>query len=1560
MTASFRSEHFAPETAGWTDVVREFEDAWCSTSRPSLRPFLERVPPAVRSSLLRELLLRDWQLRADSGETPSADDYVAALPEFADEIRRISVDIPTINAPSESVADPSASTRLGPADGSTPALDGDHRKTSRPVLFGDYEILHQIGKGGMGVVYKARHRRLGRLAAIKVLRTGKLASGEEVARFAAEAQAAAQLDHPGIVPVFEVGEHEGQHFLALAFIEGESLSRRVQDGPLEPSEAARIVELAARAVQFSHEHGVIHRDLKPANILIAADGQPKVTDFGLAKLLDRDTGLTQTGQILGTPAYMPPEQAGESGAAVGPLADVYSLGATLYCLLTGRPPFQAATVVETLQQVIQQEPVPPRALNAAIPVDLETICLKTLQKEPAKRYASAAALADDLHRFQTGHPIVARPVTATERAVRWCRREPVKAGLVVTAASSLLIGTVATSVFAWQASDRAGIAETALGRETSALIQAKQDADAARRAENAAEAQRKLAAEAAGQARAAEDAARKQADYNAQLLYDSDMQYVQQAWERGELPEIRTRLARHTPKEGEKDRRNFEWYYWDRLSRPQAPIQFVPSPADNVTSPSSALMLHDGRTVIGVLENRRLATWTVAEKDGKDYATFHKKFYTHPDAVTVMRLSPDGTLLATGDRAGNVKVWDAVHQIELLTMEPPPHFNVGDLVFHPNSSQLAAVSGAATQAFPVKRVIAWNVLSGTRIFELLDTDKAGYGLLRTVRFSPSTDEVLLLFGQSASLWAYQERRHLCKFVLPAWEPHSTFAFAKNSALVVGLGSRDQLTVWDSRSGLQLTTLSAEGPANQESQGLSVSPDGLRVAVAQSGRLCRIWNLNRSLLTSTFRGLHFAEGDSEGRRAKIGALHREYDDIWSDTPTRQPEYRDLRLTTLNNILAIDSEGSNLVADSEREFAILIGGPTFEERVSLMPRLPTDAFNITRVRFDSSDRYLGIGMDDGSVIVFDVASRSRLPAKIQHEDACHDIAFIPNTSWIASCSEARDIRVWDFVENREVATLKGHTTRDHFLRLEWNTLHPDQAVPIQEPPLAPKAGSVPAVTNFSTRTQQIRYHPTITGAVLKVAANPVRRELASVGGDGTLRVWNVDTQREIWRTSSPMGNQFHGVAFDPQGNRLAASTSVGISLWDAKTHEPMSEIAGHTGAILEIAFSKDGRRLVSTGIDTAIRLWDVDTLQQIVRFAAPQRTISPAAVLSPQFDRTGRCLIAGGTLNTSPFSPRAGISGLLRIWSADDKSPYTRSNALSEIDQPIDKQTRIEETVAGPTLQSALADALKLPAVVGTADGVKLRRIGNGRQWLSPGYDVLISRPFYLGETEVTVAQFRKFVEATGYVTDAERFGGDLRIPKGMQRKGKDLNWRTPGFQQADDHPVVQVSWNDARAFCDWLTKTDGVKHRLPTEAEWEWASRAGSESRWAFGFDEKQLSEYGWYSKNCREDLRTRPVGKLKPNAWGLHDMYGNVSEWVSDYVGDLPRGTFVDPQGPASHPERGHLARGGAFDSEALGCSPRSYGWSWWGGETFAVYHFGFRVLREIPLPAETPKAKSN
>ncbi len=390
-------------------------------------------------------------------------------------------DQPTLHGLSD-IADAAADHRAKQGPGGRPPSRGSDEntlahvsatiKTVRPQhrFFGDYELLAEIAHGGMGVVYKARQLTLNRTVALKMILAGQMAREEDVKRLQLEAAAAGKLDHPGIVPIFEIGEHEGQHYFTMGYIDGPSLAEQLQSGPMSPRRAVEIILEVCEAVQYAHQQGIIHRDLKPANVLIDSKGHPRVTDFGLAKSIECDSELTRTGQVLGTPSYMPPEQAAGQLGKVGPTSDVYALGAVLYTLLSGRPPFQAASTVQTLMQVLEQEPVSLQQFVPSVPLDLNIICLKCLEKDRSRRYSSAAELADDLRRWHDGEPIHARPISFGARLWRWCQRNPVVATLSALVLSLLAGLGISGPIVAYRQASLRHSADTARSQAEESLL----------------------------------------------------------------------------------------------------------------------------------------------------------------------------------------------------------------------------------------------------------------------------------------------------------------------------------------------------------------------------------------------------------------------------------------------------------------------------------------------------------------------------------------------------------------------------------------------------------------------------------------------------------------------------------------------------------------------------------------------------------------------------------------------------------------------------------------------------------------------------------------------------------------------------------------------------------------------------------------------------------------------------------------------------------------------------------------------------------------------------------
>ena len=644
------AEQFERLLAG---IIDRFEAAWERDQRPCVADYLP-LHPEPRSAVLRELVLVDFERRFSAGLPVDPEDYGREFPELdgddsltaefracQDGCRR------TPGAKSSVVSQHSEETaRPGAARDhveNMPAHDF-HAERLDPAATGDlpaipgYQVLREIGRGGMGIVYEAIDLSLARPVAVKVVDVDRSAGAELARRLRREAQVLASLRHPQIVQVFDVGQHDGRPFLVMELLEGGSLQTRLDRGPLASRDGAALCRQLAAALDRAHAQRIVHRDLKPANILFADDGTAKIADFGLARRLEQDSQLTRTGEIVGTPSYMAPEQAfGDSGTA-GPATDVYALGALLYAMLTGKPPFQAPSVYETLEQVRHESPAPLRELAPGVPRDLETICLKCLEKDPRRRYASMQLAGDEIERFLAGRPILARPVGRMERLARWARRQPVVASL--TAAVGLLLLSVA-----------------AVATVSAVSV------NAARRI--------------AEQKARDERAARGVLD---QHRYAARMRLAQAAYESDDWGAAQRDLEAARPLPGDPDPRGFEWDYLSRLALAQSvPLKSDAGPLFCVryTPDGRNLVAGSERGVLFVLESvtNRLV----------------RRIEAHQKCINDIEFSPISNLAATASCDHTVILWDT-HSWQPISRLAGHTLQVNRCAFSPDGSRLATAT----------------------------------------------------------------------------------------------------------------------------------------------------------------------------------------------------------------------------------------------------------------------------------------------------------------------------------------------------------------------------------------------------------------------------------------------------------------------------------------------------------------------------------------------------------------------------------------------------------------------------------------------------------------------------------------------------------------------------------------------------------------------------------------------------------------------------------------------------------------------------------------------------
>jgi WD40 repeat protein/predicted Ser/Thr protein kinase len=1078
-----------------------------------------------------------------------------------------------------------------------------------------YEVLGELGRGGMGVVYKARQVRLGRVVALKVLLAGGHAGAQDLARFRAEASAAARLQHPNVVQVYEVGEEGGRPYLALEYVDGGSLAEKLRGTPLPAREAAQLAETLARAVHAAHRHGIVHRDLKPANVLLTADGTPKIVDFGLAKRLDGTTLHTQTGAVLGTPDFMAPEQA--EGKATGPAADVHALGALLYQMLTGRPPFVAETALDTLLRVRLDEPVPPSVLQPKVPRDLGTVCLRCLRKSPAQRYASALDLAEDLRRFLDGEPVRARPVSSWERAGKWIKRRPALAALAaaIVLTALALVGSLGALWQDAEARARAvrqldeaqrtlaerqgqlrqleeGIKEQqGIAARTRAELEEgiKEQQDVAARTRAEVERLQKALPEEQARAREARLTTRR-------ALYIRDLHLAQAALDKGQVDRLVMLLGKHRPPPGAEDVRGFEWHVLWRLGHGERALlrghpgcyvralQFSPDGQTLASAAAWSDPYHTGRTsgtgeeglklwdvatgaeralprkevekVVAVAYSPDGQTLAVGRRDGRvelwDVAEGRPRtsFRALAAAVLALAFAPDGRTLATGAPGGDVKLWDLPGPRERARL--PGHRGDADLArFAPDGRALVTAGGSETARL-------WDVTSGR---ERLALRAQGGTLLVNVNFSPDG-------GTLATSEAYPFSPHLTGYV----------------------------RLWDTATGEE--DLPALEVPNGGAWATAFTPDGRFLAVSDNFGVVKFWDVAARKVRRMFLGhterLHAIAFSPDGKTMATGGNDGTVR-LWDvaappELPVTLRESAGRTDFWVGTGVAFAPDGTTLAARDAAGNVRLLDRKTGRERTFLSPH----GGELDTLSFSPDARTIATAGKDGMVRLWDVATRTERAALQGHAVRVTGLAFAPDGKTLASGGRDGWIKLWDPASGKDLGTLPG------------------------------------------------------PGSVL--AFSPDGRRLASGSAGEAVRLWDLATRQPLAVVKVPPGGVT--LAFSPDGHLLAAGTYGGsVMLWDVAAldrrlpAEAASAVAlggvspvalalpaialaprrgdqdllaslpySGGGHAFQLAFTPDGKTLVSSHGEHGLVFWDVATRQErFVLRGPPEITVSVA--LSP---------------------------------------------------------------------------------------------------------------------------------------------------------------------------------------------------------------------------------------------------------------------------------------------------------------------------------------------------------
>jgi len=1086
----------------------------------------------------------EYQRRLDAGEPADLDEFVQQHPKYA---QKLSARFATANAGGNtekfhepSLRDDSAHGITG-SPGSLPptkAFGSDDEQLADDILplgpFGDYEILKQVARGGMGIVYLARQISLNRIVALKTIRHGRSTSPKEIERFHKEARSAAVLHHPNIAPVYEIGVVNGQHYFTMEYVEGRSLADLISDRPLNEATAAEYLSGIARTVEYAHQQKIVHRDLKPSNVLITADGQPCITDFGVAAAVERTQPDAGRREVVGTPSFMSPEQSLAVNGAASPAADIYSLGAILFALLTGRPPFQAETAQEALELVRTCDPVNPRSLNANIPLDLETICLKCLRKEPHRRYATAGDLADDLTRYLNGQPIAARPIGRVGRLWRACRRNPAVASLMLGSAFlavALIVGLTYANVW--------------LNRLNSDLVNSNRELD---------QSQLKLSA-----ALSAAQIHQREAELSKakaeQLLYVADMREAGRAWQDDDVRNLTTLLERHQPVPGAPDYRRGEWHFlWNHARIPHEVVSTIDEPLYFMCySP-------DGQTIATAGKDAVIRVYYES--------TFRLRMAIPTEQIEVngLAFSPDGQTLVSAGDDGTLRLWkidwqqNTAEQVRSIPAHEQQAYNV---LFTPDAKTIISAGNDSV-------IRLWDPLTGESK-GMLDGHREEAGAIAC-----SFDgRMLASAGRDGRviLWDLSSRKPL-RTIDPRIDRLLCVAFSPDGTMVAAGARNHQARVWSVETG----ELVQEFEHLDIVQRVTFTPDGATLITSDYGGMIHAWTLSpettrkalprplgtqRSRTWNAHRGRIYAitiapDGES---LVSVGGDGKMVEWTFSaETSHRKLTKSDGEITEM----AFTATGNLLATVDEKR--VEIWQP---ESGQLVRQLFQSESELLSLAISADGSTLAAGAIAGDVYVWDMnADKLKLKCNVGNRFDVSRIALSPDGSMLATVdrfdSVADGLYVLDVATGNQVEGMVLADSDSAAFSIDGRWL------------LASGPQNVVAVWDTHS-SHQVAVGTGHVRTINKIAFSPDSRLALTASDDRLIRIWDSTT----WETSSVLAGHRSpvlSVAFTPDGQTIA---SVGedsrLKLWNVATQQELLEIDFSPARLEQIAFSPDGRFL-----------------------------------------------------------------------------------------------------------------------------------------------------------------------------------------------------------------------------------------------------------------------------------------------------------------------------------------------------------------------------------------------